>query len=456
MIKAKNQDIVDVIDYFTNKYEIERNQVEPLVFKAILNAPLYTSNMQSRFVVTDKDEHPLSIALIRSNILLLAKYNNNGDSIIQFGGLRNRVHQGQLEKTKLIFREDELKTIQTLNENLPNITDFKSLVNFTMENVSEEKLEFFSKFTDNVLFSLVNDIKAGRETDVPSAMIQNNIANKLKNLTYLWQIESIYLEANFKDFNEFEKELYKRIEPMFELFYFEQEIKLGTLSLSKTEEELMRIPLVNDIEDYLHLNFPEYFISRDSGINEYTIDDVDIKFGGKSFTQEDIHHTVVYNNDLPSIKYFEGTEFVSVDESSKDINSIRFIGENTFYTDYYLFLKHTKTEGGLNHYEITNPMFNGVLNPDIIKNVLDKCLDTANKNKAILNINEYERNIEGFDFGYANYLKDKVSNYPDVILINTKIYDTINYELVKINNHTEAKQKHHDYKRNKLQKNNSI
>lgn len=453
MRKAKNQDILDVIDYFANKYDIDIAQVEPLVFKAILNAPLYSSNINSRFVITDNNEHPFSLAVLRENTLLLAKYVNNDSTIIQFGGLRNRVHKNSMEKVKLIFSESEISNIKNLNDLLSTATDFKSLIALTLNNVSENNALFFSKFTDNELFNLVADIKFARDVNTDTTMIQNNIANRLKNLTYKWQLEPVYINTNFKNFNDFEEHLYEQIGPIFDLFYYEQELKLGTLALSNTEEIVMKSPLFNDIEEYLHLKFPEYFVDRSMGINEYIVDDIDIKFGGKTYTQEDIHHAIVYNSDIPSIKYFEGTESILNEESNAEINSVRFIGENTFYTDYFLFLKHTKTDGGLNYYEITNPMFNEILNPEIIKNVLDKCLEIADKNKAILNINEYERNIQGFDFSYASYLKDKSQNYSNIILINTKVYDPINYEIQKITNHTEAKNIYTSHKAEKKQKN---
>lgn len=454
MRKAKNQDVLDVIDYFTNKYDIDRNQVEPLVFKIILDSPLYAANVTSRLVITDQDEHPLSLAAIRENTLLLAKYVDNSDNIVQFGGLRNRVQKESMDKIKLVFKESEIDNIKELNDQLHTVTDFKSLISLAIDKDSDNNSLFFSKFTGNELFNLIYDIKFGRTIDNDTTMIQNNIANRLKNLTYKWQIEPVYINTTFKNFNDFEEHLYEQIRPLFDLFYYEQELKLGTLALSNTEESLMKSPLANDIEDYLHLNFPEYFMSRDLGINEYMIDDIDLKFGGKSFTEADIHHTVVYNSDLPSIKYFDGVIIDNIDEGQKDLNSVRFIGENTFFTDYYLFLRHTKTDGGLNQYEITNPMFNKALNPEIVKNVLDKCLEFANKNKSILNINEYDKNIDGFDFGYVSYIKEKAANYPDVILINSKVYNPMNYELLKIASYTEAKNKFNEDKQMRNQKNN--
>lgn len=440
MRKSKKQDVLDIIKKISNKYNTEVSLIEPLVFKGILNLPVYKSNIVSRLIKTDSKQNPINLSVISGNNLKIASFLENGQSRVHFS---DKV--GDNSSYSIVLTNRELDIIKNVNKLLMESIDLKTLVDNSLLFIDKDDLNFFSKFLNNDFFKMLKDISDGRESNSTNEL-QNLISSRFKNMNYRLGLKAISSFNYFRNFSEYEDDFYTNSKEYFEIFRYEQEIKLGVLVLSKSEEELMNEPIVKDIFNNIQKDFPEYFYDRDIGLYESTIDDNDLRL--------DTISAFDYNRDnllispkidgLPAMDYALGLfSHPHLDRVSEDINSIRFIGENIFYKDYYLYLRNIKTDGGLYAYEINNYIFNPELKKEVIYGVLDKCLEYVNNKKSILDISDYDRNIIGFDFSISTYIKDKIGNYPDIILINSKssikkereiassiLYDT-NYAMAK-------------------------
>lgn len=430
MRKAKRDDVIDLLDSFCERYDLSRSDIHYPIFKGILELPAFAGRSSPFFLKTNQENLPTIVALDNGDDRkpLLMDINYQKWFPVSFSQELSLVYPPI--KTTSILKKDDKSLLLSVNELLEKSETFKELIDNLHKNITKEQMQELNTTHNTPLFKIMVDVyNADKETDLYKL---NNLKDsislayrKFEHENYLGMVVTVATPENC-DFNTFKTIFSERVSRNFELFKYHHEIILGLASVAETEFTLSNQSIVNDFFDTLYQEYPEYFLSRKDGLHQYTLDDkylIDQKINFQNYSKDfDLLSTEGFN--IINLDFKRGLDdYPHLKEGNEGLNSVRFVGENVFYKEYYVYLEHIQTLNDLNVYVIEAFEFDKTLPLSIYQDVIDQCLQFASQSKCVLDIKRYVKDIgigNNEYFNVVDYFNDNANKYPNVTIINSQ------------------------------------
>jgi len=428
MRKARKKDILDLLDFFYEKYDLQPSDIQHLVVKGLLELPAYSGLVDVNFAKTNKPEQPMTLILENhSNKSLLMNVNYTKRYPISFEP--DSYHSKNPSGIIIISKESDRYLLQNVVSIIEDSFNFKDLINNISSKITQEQMEELSLHNNNVLFTIMLDVyKAEKTIDLNElTYLKDRIAFNYRAFetdNHLGMVPTVDTKRDC-DFEEFKDQFSILISSNFEMFKYSHELALGLAAVSETEETLMRQPIVNDFFEMLAQEHPEYFLSREDGLYEYTLDDNELKkhqLSARTYYENfDLFNTEYFLNIHPD--HSLGMDNMPHFEKDTELNSVRFIGDNAFFKEYCVYLEHKKSLNGSDLYTINDFDFNQNLSVDVVKGVVEKCVKLAEDSGFFLDIRMGSKLIktkEDASFDVVGYFNELINNHPKAKIINTR------------------------------------
>jgi len=428
MRKARKKDILDLLDFFYEKYDLKPSDLQHLVVKGLLNLPAYSDLVDVSFVKTNKPEQPMTLILeheSKKNLLMNFRYTNRSPISFEPSSFHSNSESGFIRVSK--YTDQAL--LQNVVSIIENSYNFKDLINNLSSKISEEQMESLWLQNNNSLFRIMSDVyKAEKEIDLNELThLKDRIAFNYRAFerdNHLGMVSTVETQRDC-DFEAFKEEFSFLISSNFEMFKYSHELNLGLASISETEETLLKQPIVNDFFEMLAQEYPEYFLSREAGLYEYTLDDNELK-----------KHQLSARTYYEDFELFNREYFLNINSDNSlgldnmphfntdsEINSVRFLGDNAFFKEYCVYIEHKKSLNGLNVYTINDFDFNQNLSVEVVKGVVEKCVQLAEDTGFLLDIrmrSKFIKTKEDPAFDVVSYFNELIDNHPKAKIINTR------------------------------------
>jgi len=432
MRKARKDDILDLMDLFSKKYDVDIDYIQPIILKGILNLPAYRDIISTALAKTSDGRF---ILLVGNSYNKISDEKNKSNSFFNDYKI-SKIKNSDIE---ILLHESVPELLSSVLNIIENSSSLKDLIDDFTKTFTLEDLHAMNTIHNTPLFEMMLSVhSAEQENDFHKInILKEKIVNSFlhivrqNNMNTDIFYNSILQNSNFKEFKELFSNL---VSNYFDLFKYHHEINLGLAAISETEQSLLNKPIINDFFDLLSKEYPEYFFNDNISLHEYSVDDHELINSQKSINDILKPFNLFDIRFLPQLNSEGLSGFYNIPERSSDgLNSVRFIGENPFFTKYYVYLEHIKSANKLDVYNLETIDFIEKTSIDIIENVVRKCLELAQETGFILNINKQFQFISTENDNHFNIVTcfHKLSiEYPNVVVINTEDRD------LKIANHS--------------------
>jgi hypothetical protein len=428
MRKARKKDILDLLDFFYEKYDLKPSDLQHLVVKGLLELPAYSDLVDVSFVKTNKPEQPMTLILENnSNKSLLMNVNYTKRYPISFEP--DAYHSKNPSGIIRIAKESDQDLLKKVVSIIEASYNFKDLINTLSSKITEDQMEELSKHNNNVLFTIMLDVyKAEKTIDLNElTYLKDRIAFNYRAFerdNHLGMVPSVDTRQDC-DFEEFKDRFSILISSNFEMFKYSNELDLGLAAVSETEATLMRQSIVNDFFELLAQEHPEYFLSREDGLYEYILDDNELKkhqLSARTYYEDfELFNTEYLLNITAS--HSLGLDNMPHFEKDTELNSVRFIGDNAFLKEYFVYLEHKKSLNGSDFYTINDFDFLDNISVNVVKGVIEKCFKLAEDSGFLLDIrmrSKFIKTKEDSKFDVAGYFNELIHEHPKAKIINTR------------------------------------
>lgn len=213
---------------------------------------------------------------------------------------------------------------------------------------------------------------------------------------------------------------YNHLEQYFDLFKFQQMLKTGLMLNSKTDDELLDRPLLNDFIEIVKVNHPTWFKSFDDSIVHSVTDDNAIRAAGTPLIETTADFDLISPRLYLTSAYpssIDGYTHISGRFMEADTNSIHLHGDNVFFKPYYHNLIINEKEN-LNICTYVHTAMGMALSDDMKARFLVPVLEYLEKNKIILDLDD--SNCSFLDYIKKDDLSALVKEkYPNLIFLNS-------------------------------------
>lgn len=213
---------------------------------------------------------------------------------------------------------------------------------------------------------------------------------------------------------------YNHLDKYFDLFKFQQTLKTGVMLNSKTDDQFLDTPLLNEFITIVKANQPTWFQSFDESMVHSVTDDNAIRAAGTPLTETTsdfdlINPRLCLASAYPS--HVDGYTHISGRFMESDTNSVHIYGDNVFFKPYYHNLIINQKEN-LSICTYVQSDIGIALNDDMKVSFLLPVLDYLEKNKIILDLDDSNCSllVQIKKDDLEMLIKDK---YPNLIFLNS-------------------------------------
>lgn len=428
MRKARKKDILDLLDFFYEKYDLKPSDIQHLVVKGLFSLPAYSDIVDVSFVKTNKPEEPMTLILENnSNKSLFMDVNYTKRCPISFNP---DAYHSKIESMIVgISKESDPVLLKKIVGIIEESHTFKELINNLSVNITSEQMEKLSIQNNSPLFTIMLDVyKAEKESDLNKLTnLKDSIAfnyRAFERNNHLDMAPTVDTQQDC-DFEEFKDQFSMSVSSTFEMFKYSHELNLGLAAVSETESTLMRQPIVNDFFEMLAQEHPEYFLSREDGLYEYTLDDNELKkhqLSARTYYEDFELFNTEYLLKV-NVSHSLGLDNMPHFEKDTELNSVRFIGDNAFLKEYFVYLEHKKSLNGSDFYTINDFDFRDNISVGVVKGVIEKCFKLAEDSGFLLDIrmrSKFIKTKEDSKFNVVGYFNELIHEHPKAKIINTR------------------------------------
>lgn len=389
-------------------------------------------------VKTDSQEYPVLLQMNGKALIFKMKDAN-------FAGISD----DEIKNFVPFLTNKDYSHVSHLNNILKESTSFKSFVDnvnsvfgegFDLHELGGVSKDIMAFKVANTLKTLVKQLKDVYIKDIKDYEISYSLQvleDELSSGIFVGRgIDVSQMSHDFKRYmkpssNEFSgdttnyydglmEKYYNHLDQYFDLFKFQQTLKTGVMLNSKTDDQLLDTPLLNEFITIVKANQPTWFQSFDESMVNSVTDDNAIRSAGTPLieTTSDfdlINPRLCLASAYPS--HVDGYTHISGRFMESDTNSVHIYGDNVFFKPYYHNLIINQKEN-LSICTYVQSDIGIALNDDMKVSFLLPVLDYLEKNKIILDLDDSNCSllVQIKKDDLEMLIKDK---YPNLIFLNS-------------------------------------
>lgn len=414
MKKATREEFIELLDNFKEKNNIKGNQFDYYATFKFYKSTLLDEFYDMTLAKTDAVDNPIMINYSKANMLM-----RENDRLVT---------ANQDPEIVPIIKDKNLPSVQKFHNIIQNSHNFKDAVD-----------SLVSEFGDNIYSgSNLKGIKCIRlieSFDGLKNALKKDDVNEQSILYYLdniidympgdsfrkYELVSLFRGRTNDDPEKMMDIFYNKFDKYFDLFKMRESLILGRLLNSKTEDQTLNDPLLDQFIEEVKQAHPDWFLSFNESLTHSITDDNAIRASGIPLGEATADFDVIDPKSFMATaypSYDDGFSYLSNRFKESDNNFVHLYGDNAFFKVYYHNL-HIENQNGLSFCKGVDSDVAFCIKHSDRKDFLKPVLDYLNEHNIIVDLSK-----DSTIYHYIN--KEDLAtlvkaDYPNLVLVNYEL-----------------------------------